>query len=298
MEEADFLDDDSWWPDDYHIDVHRNAELKAWEATSPAWPELKAVDSARDRAIKLLRIAIRDQGWKRRAAMLASPSDGPDRDKFMYRVTLRYSRSDAAYEAASPDVPDLRVIDRYPYVAVDRLRELLRLRLEQMRRDGAKIPEGIVPTLQSWAVMPHWPGLCVPDGEPGYTLAEALDSIGPGWGPLVTSMYARLTNAGCRIVQVKEKFAGLRVYFDPADKAATDDGPLRRLAALTRWERWMESRSYTVCESCGEPGSKTTRSGSGRIRTLCADCAWRWREGAISWSEIRGEWSPDAPESD
>jgi hypothetical protein len=167
-----------------------------------------------------------------------------------------------------------------------------------MRRDGVKIPADIVPTLKEWPVMPHWPGLYVPDGEPGYTHAEALASVGPGWAALVRSIYMRLTNAGCRIVQVKEKFAGLRVYFDPPNEAATGDRPLRRLAALTRWERWMESRSYTVCESCGALGTRTDRDGLWRTLTLCADCAWRWREGANSWSEMRGEWSPDDTESD
>jgi hypothetical protein len=297
MDEAESLDDPTLWQDD-PIDKHFNIKLAAWVATSPAWPELKAVDRARYRAIKLLRIAIYDQGWKRRAAILASPSNGPDRDKFMYRVILRQKRANAAYEAVSPDMPELRAVDRDSYVAVARLRDLLRVRLEQMRRDGVKIPADIVPTLKEWPVMPHWPGLYVPDGEPGYTHAEALASVGPGWAALVRSIYMRLTNAGCRIVQVKEKFAGLRVYFDPPNEAATGDRPLRRLAALTRWERWMESRSYTVCESCGALGTRTDRDGLWRTLTLCADCTWRWREGANSWSEIRGEWSPDDPETD
>ena len=54
-------------------------------------------------------------------------------------------------------------------------------------------------------------GRFVPDDLPGYTLEDALAAVGPGWATLVTAAHRRLTLAGARIAQVKEKFGGLRI---------------------------------------------------------------------------------------
>jgi hypothetical protein len=296
MEEAETPEEGFTWQD-HLVEVQFNAGLAAWEATSPDWPELRVVDGEAYRAIVRLQLVIRDQWMTRHAAFVASSTDPQDPGPFRHRVTVRYNPTEAVYEAVSPDIPEMQATDQDPSVVKEKLREMVQLRLEHFRREGIEIPGGVIAILWPWPVVRRWLGGRIPDGQVGYTLEEALGSVGPGWSGLVAAVHHRVTNAAGLIVQVKEKFGGLRVYYYPPDTTMMADVPHRSLAALERWERWIERRSFTVCEGCGEHGGKTTRGG-GWIRTLCATCAWRWREGAISWSEIRGEWSPDAPESD
>ncbi len=104
--------------------------------------------------------------------------------------------------------------------------------------------------------------------------------VGPGWWPIVETLCgvinshvewnnaqrALLTTsnpyktsvppeiAPVRVIQVKEKFGGLRFYYDGGDDYV--DG-LVRMA-----ECWAS----TVCEECGAPGAR--RSG-GWVKTLC-----------------------------
>lgn len=80
--------------------------------------------------------------------------------------------------------------------------------------------------------------------------------INKGWYLLVKQLIEELINAGWdkKILQVKEKFGGLRFY----------------TAGLTEEQNKIvskyESLSYKTCEECGEPG-KTNNSGW--ITTLC-----------------------------
>lgn len=59
-------------------------------------------------------------------------------------------------------------------------------------------------------------------------------------------------------VQVKEKFGGLRFYYDGGDKY------INGLSAMA------ESMSYVTCETCGKPGKP---SRGGWIQTLCEEHA-------------------------
>lgn len=93
----------------------------------------------------------------------------------------------------------------------------------------------------------------------------APDSIGigvpEGWVPLMTELHAALV-AVCpeiRYVQVKQKFAELRVYVS----GATPEVEQLIWAA--------EAKSRTICEVCGEPGSPWVRRGW--YRALCPDHA-------------------------
>ena len=115
--------------------------------------------------------------------------------------------------------------------------------------------------------------------EVGVTLTEALQSVGPGWATLIHELYqvieeeiAAAKRAGCtgheedesepwcaacsppRVLQVKEKFGGLRFYM-------TWETP--RLE-----ERIFQAgaASYRICEECGNPGQLRN---SGWLRTLC-----------------------------
>ena len=97
-------------------------------------------------------------------------------------------------------------------------------------------------------------------------------AVGPGWWPLLESLCANIQShtdwkneqkekynrgEGCKQVvveQIKEKFGGLRFYYQGGDDKI--DGMVRMA------EAWAD-RS---CEECGAPGE---RRGGGWIKTLC-----------------------------
>lgn len=97
-------------------------------------------------------------------------------------------------------------------------------------------------------------------------------AVGPGWWPILESLCNQIHHhvewkqeqkekygrgEGCDDVivrQIKEKFGGLRFYYDGGD--AVVDGMVRM----------AESWAGHSCEECGKPGK--SRSG-GWIRTLC-----------------------------
>ena len=69
------------------------------------------------------------------------------------------------------------------------------------------------------------------------------------------------------VLQVKEKFGGLRFYTGPSNKL------------IDQLVSEAEDRSFTVCEFCGDPG--TPRGGSW-VQTLCGPCEERINnEGTI-----------------
>lgn len=95
--------------------------------------------------------------------------------------------------------------------------------------------------------------------------------VGSGWMPLVWKAYNKLNNLygkdEWRVAQIKEKFGGLRFYFDPPrdeDGAPKDD-------SRDAWEivGAIEDESFKTCEWCGEPGEQRT---GGWILTLCDGC--------------------------
>lgn len=104
--------------------------------------------------------------------------------------------------------------------------------------------------------------------------------IGEGWWPLVEKLSIRISEHvkwrnGQRerlleknpygltipepipevvIQQIKEKFGGLRFYFQGGDEY------------IRGMVDFAEEMSYNICEECGEPGKKRN---TGWIRTLC-----------------------------
>lgn len=93
---------------------------------------------------------------------------------------------------------------------------------------------------------------------------ELTWSIGEGWKPLVRDLLAKLLELDptIQILQVKEKFGGLRVYYvsnrDTYDAADELVAEAEALAART-------------CENCGKPGH--TRTDRAYVITLCDECA-------------------------
>lgn len=97
-------------------------------------------------------------------------------------------------------------------------------------------------------------------------------AVGPGWWPIIKALSAHIhyhvewmqeqkekygRGDGCDdviITQIKEKFGGLRFYYDGGDARVS--------GMVTMAESWAAH----TCEECGKPG--TSRRG-GWIRTLC-----------------------------
>lgn len=87
--------------------------------------------------------------------------------------------------------------------------------------------------------------------------------IGKGWWPLVHDLMGDLFAAGWNgeLLQVKEKFGGLRFYIDSRSESRDDSrNDIHRLIFRA------EEDSLRICEECGAPGVQ--RYG-GWIKTLC-----------------------------
>lgn len=97
-----------------------------------------------------------------------------------------------------------------------------------------------------------------PSGRP-WPIDEVKNCVGPGWSALVDRLITRLFELGWdgNLMQVKEKFGGLRFYIGSADQAVFD--------AIDA----AEAESFRTCEGCGADGE--LRDG-GWIRTLCNAC--------------------------
>jgi len=92
--------------------------------------------------------------------------------------------------------------------------------------------------------------------ESGYDKQLALESVDNGWAPLIEELFSFIETHKIteKIIQVKEKWGGLRIYTDIIN-------PILDQKILE-----IEKRSFFICEACGEPGMMR---GGGRYRTLC-----------------------------
>lgn len=88
--------------------------------------------------------------------------------------------------------------------------------------------------------------------------------VGEGWQELITTVHTALTALfpEYEILQIKEKFGGLRYYWaapEGADPALVTAGHALVDAA--------EAQSFKICERCGKEGS--VQSLGGWLVTLC-----------------------------
>ena len=102
------------------------------------------------------------------------------------------------------------------------------------------------------------------EGDDGYSYGGF--AIGVGWWPIIKSLSANIQHyldwknkteevvPQVRVRQVKEKFGGLRFYYDGGDEHVSG---MVRMA-----EAWADAS----CEQCGAPGA---RRHGGWMRTLC-----------------------------
>ena len=90
------------------------------------------------------------------------------------------------------------------------------------------------------------------------------NDVGPGWLPLIEVLDRQLTaiDPYYDIVQIKEKFGGLRYYITTSEGYINTD----RMYAIIDT---IESLSFRICEDCGRPGEERE---NGWIRTLCDEC--------------------------
>lgn len=104
--------------------------------------------------------------------------------------------------------------------------------------------------------------------EPG----EYCSSIGIGWHGLVNAIVDKLPE-GSRVLQVKEKFGKLRVYFDfppEYDASTAEDSLYDEMDSVYKFVYAMEVVSGYVCEACGHAGE--LRDDLGWLLTLCDNC--------------------------
>lgn len=99
-----------------------------------------------------------------------------------------------------------------------------------------------------WADNPVWRGV----------------DCGEGWEDIIRSLHADLVKLfpDYKVIQVKEKFGGLRYYVDiPYNDSS--------MAAYSRIG-YAENESLRTCEVCGEAGTTgTSKNNRFWIRTLC-----------------------------
>jgi RNA polymerase-binding transcription factor DksA len=116
-------------------------------------------------------------------------------------------------------------------------------------------------------------------------------SCSRGWYPLLVELDEQLRALLPNYVihQVKEKFGGLRYYWDPGEEVRDPSDPggeaiVGGEAAIAERERRIElahklvasaeRRAGATCELCGAAG-QLHRTRAGKYKTLCADCAER-----------------------
>ena len=94
----------------------------------------------------------------------------------------------------------------------------------------------------------------------GPILSSKAFGVGEGWLHLIKDMIEELIALGWdkRTTQVKEKFGGLRFYLETYPEGSAE--------IISKYEKM----SYTLCETCGNPGE--LRKGSW-LFTLCDEHA-------------------------
>jgi hypothetical protein len=88
---------------------------------------------------------------------------------------------------------------------------------------------------------------------------KAENNVGPGWAPIAQRAMDQLEAMGVGILQVKEKWGGLRIYTNNTDVERHDEVDLIIETAASECE--------VTCEECGNPG--TFREDLSWMKTLC-----------------------------
>lgn len=108
---------------------------------------------------------------------------------------------------------------------------------------------------------------------PDIRVEAAVNLVGKGWTPLVLKFYEAIKeNPLIRVNQIKEKFGGLRIYFDHVCSDINAENPkcTHNFDALYELTDRLSEQSYKTCERCGAPGE--LRTNRPWVRTLCNEC--------------------------
>lgn len=84
-----------------------------------------------------------------------------------------------------------------------------------------------------------------------------------GWESIVTEAFDKINDYPIRIAQVKEKFGGLRIYYDTESEDAESNKYVSDVI------REAEAKSYKTCLTCGKPGK--VDNSKHWIVTLCEE---------------------------
>lgn len=93
---------------------------------------------------------------------------------------------------------------------------------------------------------------------------------GDGWYNIIDEFLSRLTLILKRekftidIIQIKEKFGSLRIYYNMNDEQEKHRKEVRNILMLA------ELKSFKTCEICGKDGD--IRQDNGWVSTLCNSC--------------------------
>lgn len=100
-------------------------------------------------------------------------------------------------------------------------------------------------------------------------IAKCQSRVGPGWGDILKRLIEDLFELGWdgHVLQVKEKFGGLRFYVGSGSEAIH-----ARIGDA-------ESESNRTCEQCGAPGKV---QGKFWLKTLCDEHAKAREESVVS----------------
>lgn len=95
---------------------------------------------------------------------------------------------------------------------------------------------------------------------------DLVEYVGAGWRPFVRPALEAIVAAGGDIVQVKEKFGGLRIY--------VHDGDRDKIDAIVEA---AEKQADRTCEKCGKPGKIVNLKGW--LKNACEDhdTVEKWR---------------------
>jgi hypothetical protein len=97
--------------------------------------------------------------------------------------------------------------------------------------------------------------------------------VGPGWRGILRDAFTAISAVHGKLGQVKQKFGGLRIYWDrPCGDDGfflpdTDGAVHRAHEAVALAERM----SFSICELCGDPPLPVNPT-HGRYQTLCVKC--------------------------
>lgn len=104
--------------------------------------------------------------------------------------------------------------------------------------------------------------------ERGPVIDAGFFELHEGWYELLKNLIGELIVAGWdkKVVQVKEKFGGLRFYIPSSDVVGDEVVEIKIPQLIRNIIRKYEELSYHTCEKCGKDG--VLRKGKW-IRTLC-----------------------------